>query len=166
MLARATLAVVAVAACGAHAALEPRPVAHQEAPVTAPAPSPPRLSQHGASRPPEVVELMKILGKHAGTPTVDPARHPSEPLAPGWDPASVWLVEYHQTGHDVTLLAMARSDADLVQFLLRLQIDALFGDVTIGRAERDHTANTLLFEVTVISKNPDLPREAISIIEW
>ncbi len=155
-------ALAVVAACGGSPAPAPAALAH----ATPAGPEAP------GGRP-EIVELKRIIVEAGGGPTVDPARKPSSPLDPGWDPANVWMTEYRQTGSDVTLIGQGNSEADLVQLVVRLQISQQFDRVTVRRSERrfdpergEHGQDVYDFEITLVSLDRHPPREPISITEW
>jgi type IV pilus assembly protein PilN len=80
-------------------------------------------------------ELSDILTKGKG-PTFNKEayeeqirRDPSAGFNPNWDPKRVWLLQYEEKAHLVTLKGAAKSDEDVAEFLKRLKQSAFFGDV-------------------------------------
>lgn len=126
-----------------------------------------------AEQRPEIVELERIIVEAGGGPTIDPARTPSGTIDPGWDPADVWMLEYHQRGAEVSLIGQGDSPADVVQLALRLQVSKAFDRIVVRKVERrfdaqrgEHGQDVFQFEITLVSLDPHPPAEPISITEW
>jgi hypothetical protein len=164
---RPALALALFTACGHRA--EPRASEPQPAPVTASvapadAPAPPDA---GKPRPPELVELSRILTPGKG-PTIDPTIHPNFPRDPSWDPRHVWLVSYEQDGRDIKITGNAASETDIVQVMKNMQISTWFRDIAVVETERIEVDGqpAAHFVVKAHSTNPNPPHEHVSITSW
>jgi type IV pilus assembly protein PilN len=56
-------------------------------------------------------------------------RDPNAGFNPNWEPKRVWILQYEEKAHNVTLKGAAKSDEDVAEFLKRLKQSAFFSDV-------------------------------------
>jgi Tfp pilus assembly protein PilN len=80
-------------------------------------------------------ELADILTKGKG-PTFNKEqyeeqlkRNPNAGFNANWEPKRVWLLNYEEKAHQVTLKGAAKSAEDVAEFLKRLKLSAFFSDV-------------------------------------
>ncbi|GAB4197575.1 MAG: hypothetical protein OHK0013_05890 [Sandaracinaceae bacterium] len=88
-----------------------------------------------------MVELARILSESGG-PTIDPRRleeiQRANPLAgfnAGWDEHRLWLTSFEEEERHVEIHGVGRTNEDVAEFLRRLTLSDLFGDVTLDKTQ-------------------------------
>jgi len=97
-----------------------------------------------------MMELARILSE-AGGPTIDPQRleeiQRANPLAgynAGWDEHRLWLTSFQEEERHVQIHGVGRTNEDVAEFLRRLTLSDLFGEVTLDKTEAAEDATTHL----------------------
>lgn len=105
-----------------------------------------------------LMELAKLLSLGGG-PTIDPQRYEQirnqNPLAgynPAWDHRRLWLVSFQEEERHVRINGQGKTNEDVAEFLRRLSLSDLFGDVTLDRTEaadsRDSHVELISFQLS------------------
>lgn len=97
-----------------------------------------------------MMELARILSEGGG-PTIDPRRleeiQRANPLAgfnSGWDEHRLWLTSFQEEERHVEIHGVGRTNEDVAEFLRRLTLSDLFGEVTLDKTEAAEDADTHL----------------------
>jgi type IV pilus assembly protein PilN len=97
-----------------------------------------------------MVELSRILSEGGG-PTIDPRRleqiQRANPLAgfnAAWDEHRLWLTSFEEEDRHVEIHGVGRTNEDVAEFLRRLTLSDLFGDVTLDKTEASQDQATRL----------------------
>lgn len=101
-----------------------------------------------ASRNPTMTDEMK---KRTGNGSdSDPDRQ----FQPDWDPSSVWLTGFTDTGGDFKLEGGAANESDITQLAKRLAVSVYFDDVTPAGFERaaDEQSGSSYYKFTITGK--------------
>lgn len=88
-----------------------------------------------------LMELSHILSTGGG-PTVDPQRleeiRRDNPLAgfnPAWDTRRLWLTAFEEEDRHVRIQGLGKTNEDVAEFLRRLTLSDVFGDVQLTKTE-------------------------------
>lgn len=88
-----------------------------------------------------MMELAHILSSRGG-PTIDPRRleeiQRANPLAgynASWDQHRLWLTSFEEEARHVEIRGAGRTNEDVAEFLRRLTLSDLFGQVTLTKTE-------------------------------
>ncbi|MBX7192924.1 MAG: PilN domain-containing protein [Sandaracinaceae bacterium] len=97
-----------------------------------------------------MMELAHILSESGG-PTIDPRRleeiQRANPLAgynAGWDHHRLWLTSFEEEARHVEIHGAGRTNEDVAEFLRRLTLSDLFGEVTLTKTEAAQDTGTHL----------------------
>lgn len=97
-----------------------------------------------------MMELARVLSEGGG-PTIDPRRleqlQRENPLAgynAGWDEHRLWLTSFEEESRHVEIHGVGRTNEDVAEFLRRLSLSDLFGEVTLDKTEAATDAATHL----------------------
>jgi type IV pilus assembly protein PilN len=97
-----------------------------------------------------MMELARILSEGGG-PTIDPRRleeiQRANPLAgfnAGWDEHRLWLTSFQEEERHVEIHGVGRTNEDVAEFLRRLTLSDLFGEVTLDKTEAAQDEETHL----------------------
>lgn len=97
-----------------------------------------------------MMELAHILSESGG-PTIDPQRleeiQRNNPLAgynSGWDQHRLWLTSFEEEQRHVQIHGAGRTNEDVAEFLRRLTLSDLFGEVTLTKTEAAQDESTHL----------------------
>ncbi len=97
-----------------------------------------------------MMELARIMSESGG-PTIDPRRleeiQRANPLAgynAGWDEHRLWLTSFEEEARHVQIHGAGRTNEDVAEFLRRLTLSDLFGEVTLTKTEAAEDTETHL----------------------
>lgn len=109
-----------------------------------------------------VMELSRLLSTPGG-PTIDPDQlerlRRDNPLAgfnDEWDVRRLWIMSFEEVEHECTIEGRGRTNDDVAEFLRRLTLSDLFGDITLERTrsivDKDSNLQLIGFELTCTVK--------------
>ena len=79
-------------------------------------------------------------------------RNPNEAFNPNWDTRRVWILNYSEQSHQVTIKGAAKSNEDVAEFLKRLKVSAFFSDVywqqSLPQVDTKLNVSYVTFDVT------------------
>lgn len=109
-----------------------------------------------------VMELSRLLSTPGG-PSIDPDQlerlRRDNPLAgfnDEWDVRRLWIMSFEEVEHECTIEGRGRTNDDVAEFLRRLTLSDLFGDITLERTrsivDKDSNLQLIGFELTCTVK--------------